>query len=124
MNISNEQIGNRQNSLHVGSKQYNINSKGYLVNFNEWDKDFTKRVAEIDHLKLTKPHWAAINFLRDFYSEYGVAPTPHIVIKTIGDKINSCGCCTHRDIKHTFPLGGCKQACRLAGLPLSHCNAC
>lgn len=123
MNISNETIINNQTSVKVGHKHYVTNSKGYLINFYDWDKDFTYKVAELDHLKLTKPHWAAINFLRDFYSEYEVPPTPHLVIKSVGKKINSFGCTNH-DVKRMFPLGGCKQACRLAGLPLHHCNAC
>ena len=123
MNISNETIINSQNFVQTGSKKYAVNKRGYLLNFYDWDKDFTIKVAEIDHLKLTKPHWAAINFLRDFYSEYEVPPSPRIVIKQVGSKINSFRC-TNQDVKKMFPLGGCKQACRLAGLPLHHCNAC
>ena len=76
MNISNETIINSQNFVQTGSKKYAVNKRGYLLNFYDWDKDFTIKVAEIDHLKLTKPHWAAINFLRDFYSEYEVPPSP------------------------------------------------
>ena len=123
MNIFDEKLVKSQNLVKVGRKHFAINHKGYLINFNDWDKDFTKTVAEKDHLKLTECHWMAINFLRNFYREYEVPPTPHIVIKTIGHKIKSSGC-TNKDIKRVFPLGGCKQACRLAGLPLHHCHVC
>ena len=29
-----------------------------------------------------------------------------------------------KKLKEIFPLGGCKHACRLAGLPTSYCHAC
>lgn len=123
MNISGKKIVKTKNSLQVGNKQYATNNKGYLINFNDWDKEFTITSAEIDYLKLTKCHWDTVDFLRSYYREYEVPPTPHVVIKTIGSKINTMKC-TQKDISKAFPLGGCKQACRIAGLPLHHCNAC
>ena len=123
MNRSNQTIVNNQHSVQAGNKHYDVNRKGYLINFNDWDREFTKKVAELDHLKLTDLHWEAINFLRQFYSEYEAPPSPRIVIRTIGAKINSFGC-SQQDIRSVFPSGGCKQACRLAGLPLYHCYVC
>ncbi|MCU7835444.1 MAG: TusE/DsrC/DsvC family sulfur relay protein [gamma proteobacterium symbiont of Taylorina sp.] len=107
----------------MGEKQVAVNNKGYLINFDDWDENFAKTMSEIDHLKLTDCHWEAINFLRDFYREYEVPPHPRSVIKAIGDKISSWGC-TKKDFEKAFPLGGCKQACRLAGLPLHYCHSC
>ena len=123
MNASNEKTHEKQNVLQVGEKQVAVNHKGYLINFDAWNEDFAKTVAERDHLKLKKCHWEAINFLRNFYREYEVPPSPRIIIKAIGDKINSWGC-TNKDLEKAFPLGGCKQACRLAGLPYHYCHVC
>ena len=123
MDISGGKVEQSQNIVQVGEKQIAVNNKGYLINFNDWDEDFTKTVAEIDHLELTKCHWEAINFLRDFYREYKIPPHPRAVIKAIGDKISSWGC-TKKDFENAFPLGGCKQACRFAGLPFYYCHSC
>ena len=127
MNRSNETIvysqRNNQYSVQAGNKHYEVNRKGYLINFNDWDRDFTKKVAELDHLKLTELHWEAILFLREFYSEYEAPPSPRIVNSKVGAKINLSGCSQY-DIRTVFSSAGCKQACRLAGLPLCHCYVC
>ena len=109
--------------IQVGEKQIGINQEGYLINFDDWDEEAAKAMAEVDHLELSHCHWIAINFMRDFYREYEVPPPPRVVIKAIGDKINARGC-TNKTLEQTFPLGGCKQACRLAGLPAYYCHAC
>jgi len=109
--------------IQVGEKQLEVNQEGYLVNFDDWDEDTAKALAEADRLELSDCHWITINFMRDFYREYEVPPPPRVVMKTIGDKINALGC-TNKTLEQTFPLGGCKQACRLAGLPAYYCHAC
>jgi len=81
MNISSETIDNHHHSIQVGNKYYAVNAKGYLIHFNDWDRDFSKRVAEIDRLELTPSHWEAIKFMRKFYSEYEAPPNPRIVIE-------------------------------------------
>ena len=123
MNISNEKDCDNHSTVLVGSKQVPINHNGYLLNFDDWGEDFSNTMAKRDHLELKECHWEAINFLRGFYREYEVPPSPRTVIKAIGDKINSWGC-TNKDFENAFPLGGCKQACRLAGLPFHYCHAC
>ena len=57
-----------------------------------------------------------INFLREYYGEYQVAPAIRILVKAIGrtmgkDKGNT------RYLYQLFPFGPAKQACRYAGLP-------
>jgi len=111
------------NVIQVGEKQIKINQEGYLVNFGDWNEETAKAMAEVDHLELSDCHWIAINFMRNFYREYEVPPPPRVVIKAIGDKINARGC-SNKTLEQTFPLGGCKQACRLAGLPAYYCHAC
>lgn len=123
MNASDEITDKSQNTVQIGEKQLAVSKKGYLINFDDWDEDFARIMSEKDHLKLTECHWEAINFLRDFYREYQIPPHPRVVIKAIGEKISSWGC-TRKDLENAFPLGGCKQACRLAGLPFFYCHSC
>ena len=123
MNASVEKITESQHIIEVGGKQVAVNNKGYLINFDDWDEDFAKTVAELEHLDLTECHWEAFNFLRDFYREYEVAPHPRAVAKAIGEKIDSWGC-TSKEFENAFPLGGCELACRLAGLPFYYCHSC
>lgn len=123
MHTSDEKNNEGKNIVQVGQNQFVVNHKGYLINFADWTKDFAKAVAETDHLELTKCHWETINFLREYYLEYKVPPHYRDVIKAVGEKINALGC-SKKDLEKAFPLGGCKHACRLAGLPSHYCHAC
>jgi len=123
MSATAEKIHTTHKTIQVGEKQIEVNNKGYLINSDDWDESFAKIVAENDHLELSECHWKAIYFLRDYFKEYQVPPSPRVVIKAIGHKINSWGC-TNKDLEKAFPLGGCKQACRLAGLPYHYCHSC
>lgn len=110
-------------TLDVNGSTIPLNDDGYLANFSDWNEDVARKLADIDGLELTDCHWVAINFLRDFYRIYEIPPSDRIMIKQIGEKINESGC-TRKHLKQIFPKGGCKHACRLAGLPESYCHSC
>ena len=99
-----------------------FNSRGYLINFDAWDKDFAIKLAKEHHLDLTDCHWLIINYLRDYYSEYGIAPEPRVIIKTLSSRINPLVPCTRKHLEGLFAEGGCKLACKIAGLPNCHCR--
>jgi len=111
------------NIIKIKGQEIHINKDGYLINFDDWNEDIAKEMAATDQLELSECHWLTLNFLRDFFREYEVPPSPHIVKKEIGEKISSWGC-TNKTLEKAFPMGGCKQACRLAGLPEHYCHAC
>jgi TusE/DsrC/DsvC family sulfur relay protein len=110
-------------SLEVNGTRIPLNSDGYLANFGDWNEDVARTMADMDGLELTECHWLAINFLREFYETYEVPPSDRLMIKKIGERISEHGC-TRRTLKQIFPKGGCKHACRLAGLPEHYCHAC
>ena len=110
--------------IQVGGKTIELNDEGYLANFDDWDEEFARILAEEDSLTLEHCHWEAIRFMREFYVEYNVNPSPRIVIKTIGEKLTAEKKCTRRVLDELFPRGGCKQVCRIAGLPHYYCHSC
>jgi tRNA 2-thiouridine synthesizing protein E len=74
---------------------------GFLVSLKSW---------------LTDEHWDIINFLREYYEEYQIAPAVRVLTKAVAkklgkDKGNS------KYLYGLFPYGPGKQACRYAGLP-------
>jgi dissimilatory sulfite reductase related protein len=109
--------------IDVVGKRVQLNEDGYLENFDDWDEDVGKAIAANDHLDLVDCHWEAIRFLRDYYREHGIPASARLMIKEVGHKLNQFRC-TNRDLKRLFPRGGCKQACRIAGLPEYYCHAC
>ena len=103
-------------ALDVNGKSYEVDEEGYLANLNEWDKDVAGALAASDDAELTEAHWEVINFLREYYEEYQIAPAVRVLTKAIGkrlgkDKGNS------KYLYELFPYGPAKQACKYAGLP-------
>ena len=102
---------------------YEFNSNGYLSNFNTWDKEFAVDVAKEHGVELTECHWHVINYLRDYWTEFGLAPDPRVIIKKLSAKINPHGPqCTRSHLEGLFGEGGCKLACKIAGLQNCHCR--
>ncbi len=101
-----------------------LNNKGFLVNYDDWDKEIAAALAAENGLKLTECHWIAIDYLRDYFKTYAIPPSPRVLISAIGDKLSQGAPCTRKTLNALFPDGGCKQACRIAGLPDYYCNAC
>lgn len=103
-------------TIEVNGKSVELDEEGYLVNLSEWNEDIGKVLATQDEIDLTESHWEVINFLRDYYDEYQIAPAVRVLTKAIGKKLgkekgNS------KYLYELFPYGPAKQACRFAGLP-------
>jgi TusE/DsrC/DsvC family sulfur relay protein len=103
-------------ALEVDGKTIETDEEGYLENRSEWDMDIAKAIAVSENLDMTDNHWDVVNFLREYYDEYQIAPAVRVLTKAIGkklgkDKGNS------KYLYELFPYGPAKQACKIAGLP-------
>ena len=85
--------------------------------------DVAEALARADHLTLTHCHWIAIDFMRDFYRQYEIPPSARALIRAVGEQISEHGC-NNKMLEKIFPKGGCRHACRLAGLPDAYCHSC
>ena len=102
--------------IESNGKSYETDEEGYLTNRTDWNEDLAKAMAKADNCDLTDNHWEVINFLREYYEEYQIAPAVRVLTKAIGkklgpDKGNS------KYLYELFPYGPAKQACKYAGLP-------
>ncbi len=103
-------------SITVDGKEYAVDEEGYLADLSTWVPGIADVMAAQDDLTLTDEHWDIINFLREYYEEYQIAPAIRVLTKAIGKKLgkekgNS------KYLYELFPYGPAKQACRYAGLP-------
>jgi tRNA 2-thiouridine synthesizing protein E len=103
-------------AIEVDGKSYETDEEGYLVNLNEWVPGIAGVMAKEDDLELNDEHWEILNFLREYYEEYQIAPAVRVLTKAVGKKLgkekgNS------KYLYSLFPYGPGKQACRYAGLP-------
>ncbi|MDZ7750848.1 MAG: TusE/DsrC/DsvC family sulfur relay protein [Gammaproteobacteria bacterium] len=103
-------------TLEVNGKTFETDEEGYLADLNDWEPDVAEAMAKAEDVELGSDHWEIINFLREYYEEYQIAPAVRVLTKAVGkklgkDKGNS------KYLYELFPYGPGKQACKYAGLP-------
>ena len=103
-------------TLDFQGKQYEIDEDGYLVNLDEWNKDLAGHIAILEEVEMTEAHWEVVNFLRDYYQKYQIAPMIKILVKEIG-KVMGPEKGNTKYLYELYPGGPAKQACKIAGLP-------
>ena len=111
-------------AMQIAGRELHVNAKGHLVRFDEWDPEVARAIAADEGLELSDCHWKVIEFLRSYYATHEMPPSPRVVVKTIGQEISAHVPCTRKHLEALFPNGGCKQACRVAGLPRYYCHSC
>jgi tRNA 2-thiouridine synthesizing protein E len=96
--------------FEVNGHSYEVDEDGFLQNPEVWDQNVATDFAKAEDINLlTEEHWKVIQYLRDYYLKFGVAPMVRKVCKDTGFKLNY--------IYELFPSGPAKGACKLAGLP-------
>jgi len=103
-------------AIEIGGKSIETDEEGYLVNLSDWTEEIAVELAKSESLEMDDSRWEVVNFLREYYDEYQIAPAVRVLTKAIGkklgkDKGNS------KYLYELFPYGPGKQACKIAGLP-------
>lgn len=103
-------------SFELNGVTYETDEDGYLVNLDQWNKDVGDYLAKSENLAMTDAHWEVVNFLREYYEEYKIAPMIRILTKAIAKKLGADKGNT-KYLYELYPGGPAKQACKIAGLP-------
>jgi tRNA 2-thiouridine synthesizing protein E len=111
-------------AAQIAGRELDLNHNGHLARFDDWNREVAEALAEHEGLNLTESHWNVIDYLRDYYEKFETSPSPRLVVKDVGHKLTLNAPCTRKTLDALFPDGGCKQACRIAGLPEYYCQAC
>jgi len=97
-------------SMEVNGKQIELDEDGFIVNLEDWNEDVALALAKTEQVEeLTEDHWKVVNYLKDYYKEFGIAPMVRKVVKSTGFPL--------KEIYELFPTGPAKGACKIAGLP-------
>ena len=97
------------NEMTVGDKVLPLDEDGFLQEPDLWGEDVAEAFAATEGIDaLTDEHWKVINYLRDYYQKFGVAPMIRKLCKETGFKL--------KVIYELFPSGPAKGACKVAGL--------
>ena len=104
-------------SIEVNGKSIETDEEGYILNLSDWDEDIANELAKEEGIDMSENHWEVINFLREYYEEYQIAPAVRVLTKAIGKKSMGPDKGNNKYMYELFPYGPAKQACKIAGLP-------
>jgi len=110
-------------SLDIGGNSIVVDDEGYLLDSDDWSPAVVEAMADHDKLELGDDHWLVINYLRDYYKTYQIAPELYQLQKTLCKSMQDCRW-NREYIRKLFPVRGARDACRYAGLPKPLKGAC
>ncbi len=94
----------------LGGKQIEIDEDGFIQDPDAWDNAVAADLAKTEGVDdLTDDHWKIVNYLREYYLEFSMAPMIRKLCKQTGYSL--------KEIYDLFPSGPAKGACKVAGLP-------
>ena len=64
--------------------------EGYITDISLWSKELAVLIAEDEKIEMSGDHWEVVNFLRDYYEEYQIAPAIRVLTKAV-KKIDGSG---------------------------------
>ena len=96
--------------LEVGGKTYEVDEDGFLQELDKWSRSLPRVTlpSKVSRENLTEEHWKLIDYIRDYYAQFGIAPMIRKICKDTGFDL--------KKIYELFPSGPAKGACKLAGL--------
>lgn len=93
-----------------GKVTIEVDEDGFMAEPEKWNEDVALALASTESVDvLSENHWKLVNYLRDYYLKFGVAPMIRKVCKDTGFPL--------KIIYELFPSGPAKGACKVAGLP-------
>ncbi|MBE3572035.1 MAG: TusE/DsrC/DsvC family sulfur relay protein [Moorella humiferrea] len=96
--------------INVGGLEIEVDEDGFIADPSKWNEAVAKALAETEGVtELTEDHWKVVNYLRQYYQQFGIAPMIRKLCKETGFSL--------KEIYDLFPSGPAKGACKIAGLP-------
>lgn len=97
-------------TVELGGKQMEIDEDGFIQDPDQWDDAVAKSLAATEGVTdMTEEHWKLVNYLREYYLEFNMAPMIRKLCKQTGFPL--------KKVYELFPSGPAKGACKVAGLP-------
>ena len=73
--------------------------EGYITNLGDWSKELAEVIAKAEDIEMDDERWEVVNFLREYYEEYQIAPAVRVLIKavkkTMGEEKGKTSTCTN-----------------------------
>jgi TusE/DsrC/DsvC family sulfur relay protein len=93
-----------------GEVSIDVDEDGFIQQPDKWNETVAAALGTTEGVdSLTEEHWKVVNYLREYYLKFGVAPMIRKLCKETGFDL--------KKIYALFPSGPAKGACKVAGLP-------
>ena len=94
----------------LGGIEIEIDEDGFIQEPDKWNNAVAEDLAKTENASpMSAEHWKLVNYLRDYYVKFGIAPPIRMVVKQTGFDL--------KKIYQLVPGGPAKGACKVAGLP-------
>ncbi|HON85984.1 MAG TPA: TusE/DsrC/DsvC family sulfur relay protein [Syntrophorhabdaceae bacterium] len=96
--------------IMLGNTEIEIDEDGFIQEPEKWNQAIAEDLAKLEQAyPMSDEHWKVVNYLRDYYLKYEIAPPIRMLVKQTGFDL--------KKIYQLFPSGPAKGACKIAGLP-------
>ena len=103
-------------AYEVNGTVYEADEEGYLIDIGAWNPELAELIAKDENIEMNDDVWEVVNFLRNYYEEYQIAPAVRVLTKAVKKKLGAEKG-NSKYLYELFPYGPAKQACKIAGLP-------
>ncbi len=94
----------------LGGMEIEVDEDGFIQEPERWNKEVAEDLAKIEMAyPMSDDHWKVVNYLRNYYLEFEIAPPIRMLTKQTGFDL--------KYIYQLFPRGPAVGACKVAGLP-------
>ena len=92
----------------IANREIDVNEEGYLLDFNQWDKEVCKGIADECNVTMTDKHWEVIDYLQEKHHK-------EEALSIRG--IKKSGVINIKEFYKLFPGGPLKISTKIAGIP-------
>ncbi len=97
-------------TIELNGNSYAVDDEGFLEDPAIWSEAVARDLATTEGIQaMSDDHWKVVNYLRNHYVQFGIAPMIRKLCKETGFKL--------AQVYELFPSGPAKGACKVAGLP-------
>lgn len=95
--------------FELGEVKIEVDEDGFMEEPDLWNETVAKALATTEGVdEMTEEHWKLVQYLRDYYLKFGIAPMIRKLCKETGFPL--------KKVYELFPSGPAKGACKVAGL--------
>ncbi len=96
--------------VNLAGMAVEVDEDGFIQDPSIWNEQLAAAIAPTEDVsEMTEDHWKLVNYIRNYYIQFGIAPMIRKMCKDTGFDL--------KKVYEMFPTGPAKGACKVAGLP-------